>query len=498
MKGRKFMLECNGILYKVEAGDTIVSIARKHGIKLADIIMANPHLSDPTRLEPGEEICIPLGKNAHQVIDMDFGVQLPPGYRINKYVKDLTFPTGITFNAAGDMFVVESGYKVGPVQNPARILMLNSDHTISVIAQGFSPPVTGITWYKDSFYVSESGYPGQITRLYMDGTRETVIKDLPAGGDHQLSQVVFGPDEKMYFAIGTATNSGVVGPDNKWLSKRPKFHDIPCRYYELAGQNFVSANPLTPEPGDPVITGAFQPFGRQSKPDQVVKASFPCTGAIYQANIDGTGMKVYADGVRNPFGLGFSPSGNLFATDNGMDIRGSRPVANAWDTFEEIHPGEWYGWPDYVARVPVTDPQFKPTQGPQPQFLIKNHPPLAEGPVAKFTPHSVAAKFDFSVSREFGYVGEAFVALFGHLYHEGKPLPEPAGFKVVRVNIKTGVVHDFMVILQPGPDNRGPVHPIQAKFCPRGLKLYVVDFGERGETGKPPARRTGAIWEISK
>lgn len=207
---------------------------------------------------------------------------------------------------------------------------------------------------------------------------------------------------------------------------------------------------------------------------------------------------MYADGLRNPFGLGFSPDGVLFATDNGMDARGSRPVANAWDTFEKILPGEWYGWPDFTARMPVTDERFNPPQGPQPHFLIKNHPPLADGPVTKFAPHSVPAKFDFSVSRAFGYLGQAFVALFGQLSHGREPLPEPAGFKIIRINIQIGKAVDFMVILRPGPENRGPVHPIQAKFCPHGLKLYVVDFGERGETGKPPARKTGAIWEISK
>ncbi|MBU7006808.1 LysM peptidoglycan-binding domain-containing protein [Phosphitispora fastidiosa] len=492
------MTRCDGFLYTVREGDTIVSIARMHHIKLAELIVANSHIDDPTKLSPGQEVCIPQGKGINQVVEPDFGVQLPTGYRIKKYVKDLTFPTGITFSDAGEMYVVESGYRAGSVLGSARVLRVYPDGSTAEVTRGFLPPVTGITWYDESLYVSESGYPGQITRVFPDGSREAVINNLPTGGDYQLSQVVFGPDGRMYFGIGTVTNSGVVGPDNTWLGKRPRFRDFPSRNFELAERSFVSENVLKPEIGNSTVTGAFQPFGTAAKPGQTVKSQFPYTGVIYQANPDGSGMKVFADGVRNPFGLGFAPGGSLFATDNGMDIRGSRPVANAWDTFEEINFGEWYGWPDYNARVPVTDPRFKPDGGPQPQFLITNQPPLAEGPVALFEPHSVPAKFDFLTGTEFGFQGEAFVALFGHIDHMAEPLPEPAGFKIIRVNIETGEVNDFMVILDPRNPGNGPVHPIQARFCPGTGKLYVVDFGQTGDTGGPPKRKSGAIWEISR
>lgn len=491
------MPECSGFLYKVREGDTIVSIAKKHGVKLARIIAANSHLHNPTRLEVGDEICVPLGENSKQVVDTELKVQLPVGYRIRKYAGDLTFPTGITFNDAGEMFVAESGYKAGTVSRAARILRVDPNGSTTETVRGFSAPILGLTWHRGYFYVAESGYPGQITRIAPDGTRNPVVKGLPTGGDHGLGEIVFGPGDTMYFGVGTATNSGVVGPDNNWLGKRPKFHDFICRDYELAGENFASENPLAPAPVNTIVTGAFRPAGISNRPDEVIKRSFPGNGAIMQANPDGTGLRVYADGLRNPVGLGIGPDGSLFATSNGEDNRGSRPVAGAWDTFEQVCPGKWYGWHDYNARIPLTDPCFKPSGGPQPQFLIKNHPPLADGPVTKFTPHSAAAKFDFSTNGLFGYPGEAFVALFGQLCHEGVLLPEPAGFKVVRVNVTTGETNDFMLILNPGQGD-GPVHPIQARFDASGLNLYVVDFGQMGDTGHPPAAKTGAIWVISR
>lgn len=492
------MSSCNGEIYKIERGDTIVSISKKFHVRLADLIKNNPQIENPTQLTAGEEICIPMGKGKKQAVNAQFGVELQDGYTIQKFTDNLNFPTGITFSSVGEMFVVESGITAGTVQGTARILRVNPDGSTVEIARGFVAPLLGIAWYNGYLYVAESGYPGQITRVAMDGTSEAVVKGLPTGGDHGLGDIIFSQSGKMYFGVGTATNSGVVGPDNEWLTKRPRYYDLTCRNYELVGQNFVSVNPLTTEPGDVAETGAFHPFGTPSRPDEVVTSNFPCSGAVYEANPDGTGLRVFADGFRYPFGLGFGPGGNVFATDNGMDNRGSRPVANAYDTFEQVFPGEWYGWPDYNARIPVTDPMFRPEGGPQPQFLIKNHPPLASGPVATFTPHSVPTKFDFSFSNQFGYVGQAFVALYGHLYHEGVPLPEPAGFRVVRVDPATGDVNNFLVVLNPGSGNLGVIHPIQAIFGPNGNELYVLDFGNPGDLGRPPARNSGAIWKITR
>jgi hypothetical protein len=42
------------------------------------------------------------------------------------------------------------------------------------------------------------------------------------------------------------------------------------------------------------------------------------------------------------------------------------------------------GWPDFACEVPVTDPQYKPFDQPQTQFLIANHPAEAlPSPISK-------------------------------------------------------------------------------------------------------------------
>jgi glucose/arabinose dehydrogenase len=42
-------------------------------------------------------------------------------------------------------------------------------------------------------------------------------------------------------------------------------------------------------------------------------------------NADGSGLEVYAWGLRNPYGVQWGPDGQLYVTDNAYDERGSRP-----------------------------------------------------------------------------------------------------------------------------------------------------------------------------
>lgn len=49
--------EC--LIHKVIAGDTLYLIAKKHKVKLDDIMKANPNL-DPYNLLIGTELCIPM------------------------------------------------------------------------------------------------------------------------------------------------------------------------------------------------------------------------------------------------------------------------------------------------------------------------------------------------------------------------------------------------------------------------------------------------------
>jgi glucose/arabinose dehydrogenase len=128
-------------------------------------------------------------------------------------------------------------------------------------------------------------------------------------------------------------------------------------------------------------------------------------------------------------------------------------------------------------------------------------------PFTSFQTHVAANGFDFCDDPEFGFEGDAFVACFGDL----APITTltkavtPAGFKVVRVDMKTGQVFDFAVNKTTGPASKlfhgGFERPSHCQFGPDG-NLYIVDFGvihiapERGAIRQQ--MDTGTLWRIRR
>lgn len=49
-----------GQSYRVVKGDTMYEIAKRFGISLENLIRANPQIKDPSEIFPGQEICIPV------------------------------------------------------------------------------------------------------------------------------------------------------------------------------------------------------------------------------------------------------------------------------------------------------------------------------------------------------------------------------------------------------------------------------------------------------
>jgi hypothetical protein len=173
-----------------------------------------------------------------------------------------------------------------------------------------------------------------------------------------------------------------------------------------------------------VDTRPFHPFGKTGS-SLLVPGTVKANGTILRSNLDGSGLEVYAWGLRNPFGVMWSPAGTLYATENGCDVRGSRPIANDEEDIYIVKKDAWYGWPDYAMGQPVTNSRFKPKDKPQPQFLMAEHPPV-EQPWLNFPKHSAIAKLDFASSEAFGR-GQMFVAFFGHMAPMTGEAPEEHG-----------------------------------------------------------------------
>lgn len=439
-------------------------------------------------------------------------VVVPPGYRVELLAAGLNFPVGVTFDDQGGVFVVESGYSYGEVFAQPRLLRLESNGATSVVAAGGKGgPWTGVTFSRGQFFVSDGNVleGGKLLRITAEGGIDVVVSGLPSFGDHHTNGPVVGPDGWVYFSQGTATNSGVVGEDNLkfgWLTRYPRFHDIPGQDITLAGVNFESDDVLNLGSGRKVSTGAFLPFGTPSQPGQVIRGAVRCSGGILRVRPEGGEPELVAWGFRNPFGLAFDQDGALYVTENGADDRGSRKIWGAPDVLWRVERGKWYGWPDYVAGIPVTDELYHGPMRKPLAFVLAQHPNPVPRPAAKFAVHSSADGFDFSRSQQFGYAGEAFVAIFGDQAPDTGRILGPVGGKVVRVDPRNGVITDFAVNRAPheGPATRygvpGLERPVAARFDPSGEALYVVDFGVMfmDEKGPNPMQNTGALWRIRR
>lgn len=575
------------------------------------------------------------------------GAAVPTGFRAEVVLHSLTYPTSVEFDRAGRLYVAEGGYIYGDEVAVARILRVKDDGRLETIAEQLNGPITDLLWHDERLYIS---HRGKIS-VWEGGHVRDIVSGLPSGGDHHNNQMAMGPDGKLYFGQGVATNSGVVGLDNfklGWLSKYPEVRDVPAKDIRLTDQAFSTADPLSlfsaqgqqksrpaaeqhdqdseanaaapagrqhtghspatqkpsakgstqhptdrnssgathadhgratpvdkdrsnrtnkPDAADgdqkhdghgakekqsktddqshadvQIATGgdkqaasdneheghpdatddaaqsspfvktyAFQPFGETPPADGAVRGTTKANGTILRMNLDGSDLEVYAWGLRNPFGLGWSAEEKLYASDNGYDERGSRPIAHAPDSVWQIKQDAWYGFPDYAGGTPVTDARFRPERGAAPKFLMRDHPQV-ERPLLNLPNHVGAAKLAFSHSPEFGFVGEMFLALSGDMNPITGEHDERSGFEVVRISLKGGEPETFFKARQSalGPQGAeyvataGPRRPVDVAFSKDGKDLYVVDIGAMAivSTAAGPMPRpypgTGVVWRVSR
>lgn len=413
--------------------------------------------------------------------------------------RGLNYPTSLTFDDRGRIYVAESGLPFAGAPAGGRILRLEPGGGTVLIWQDLRDPVNGLVFHEGFFYVSEGGWPGRITRVALNGARKILVDHLPGLGHFQTNMAVIGPDHRLWFSQGAATNSGIVGLDSlevHWLRRLPHNHDIPGWDVVLTGVNPETDDPSSTS-GRRVRTGAFSPFGVETKPGQRIAGRLPCTASVMRCRLDGSGLELVAWGLRNAYGLLFLPDGRLLATEQGADDRGSRPIGRAPDFLYEIVEEAWYGWPDFIGGLPVTDPRFRSARGAAARRLLANHDelPPPEQPLLAFPVNAAATKLDVIPEGASRWPEQILVALFGALFEDNLPVAGPRGPRVgrtiARIDPASWTLH---------PVKAGPFHrPIDVRVDPSGEFVYVVDFGEYEAFpgGVETTAGTGAVWRIS-
>ncbi|HEX8551398.1 MAG TPA: PQQ-dependent sugar dehydrogenase [Abditibacteriaceae bacterium] len=198
--------------------------------------------------------------------------------------------------------------------------------------------------------------------------------------------------------------------------------------------------------------------------------------AISTVNPDGSGLKTWASGLRNPVGMALRPgTDELWTVVNERDNLGDDLPP---DYLTRVDKGAFYGWP-----YALTDIDRKTT--PDPSFGDKN-PTLVKQTTAPTVPvqaHSAALGVAFYDRAQFGagFNGDAFLAFHGSWNRSTK-----TGYKIVRVDFQNGVpveVSDFVRGFQNGEDVWG--RPVDVAVLPDGSLLFSDDGG-------------GKIWRVTK
>ena len=267
-------------------------------------------------------------------------IQLPDGFRIQVYAEGVENARQMVLGDHGTLFV--GSRKAGKVH---AVIDLNGDNIadkVWLIDDGLDMP-SGLEFRDGALYV------GAISRILRYDNIEASLDDppdpvvvtdqLPVETHHGWKYLRFGPDGLLYIPVGA-----------------------PCNMCD--------------------------------EPDHM---------HIRRMRADGSGMEVFAQGVRNSVGMDFHPdTGELWFTDNGRDLMGDEMPSCELNHAPEA--GMHFGFP-YCHQGDTLDPEFG--EGKNCSDYIP--------PVVKLGPHVAPLGLAFYTGKMFPgeYVNQLFITEHG-------------------------------------------------------------------------------------
>jgi hypothetical protein len=216
---------------------------------------------------------------------------------------------------------------------------------------------------------------------------------------------------------------------------------------------------------------------------------------------------------------------------NGMDERGSRPIAHDTDKIYSIDVtnhsnwGKWYGWPDYINYgEPVTNPEFKsafeiPKNNNTIVFLMQKHPPVVIPSLILKVGAAVGEERLINESSKFGFDGKILLAEYGTLAPQthlsadspfqmyiGGVMGQTIGQDIQILDPKTFALDKFIGINTAN----GAFRPFGIQFGPDEKTLYISSVGKDEARLITPngvqlpftipwsIPTTGSIWKVTK
>jgi glucose/arabinose dehydrogenase len=343
----------------------------------------------------------------------------PQGFKVEQYATGLNNPRIIRTAPDGDFFLAETNG--GDIKVFRGITADGKPEQVQVFATGLNTPF-GIAFYplgSDPQWVYVANMDSVVRFPYHNGDLTSSgppqhLFDLPSGGHHRSRDVQFSADgAKMFVSVGSHEN--------------------------------VSDSPE-----------------EQNRAD------------ILEFNPDGSGMRIYASGIRNAVGMAVNPkTGELWCSVNERDGLGNDLVP---DYITHVQEGGFYGWPWWYMG------------GHQDPRLPGKHPELKEKvitPDVILQPHSASLQMTFYDGRQFPaeYQGDIFASEHGSWNRSPR-----AGYEVIRVPLHqaghaTGEYEDFLTGFVVDDESVWG-RPVGVTVAPDG-SLLVSDDG------------SGSIWRIT-
>jgi glucose/arabinose dehydrogenase len=338
---------------------------------------------------------------------------LPAGFRADVFAEKVQNARSMALGPQGTVFV-GSQY----ARTVYALVDTNADHKadrVVVIANGLDQP-NGLAMRNGALYVATASRLLRFDDIekHFDAPPApvTLRDDLPnPKAGHTWKYIAFGPDDMLYMSVGSTCNV--------------------C---------------LPP----------------------------PMTASIVRMKPDGTGLEVYAEGVRNTVGFAWHPvTRELWFTDNGRDNLGDDVPNDELNIAPKA--GLHFGFP-FCHQGDVVDPEFGAQRACS----------TAEAPVAKLGPHVAAIGFKFYTGSMFPerYKNAAIIALHGSWNRS-----TPNGYRVMaamtdgrRVTGYEPLVDGFLPKGAAGGRGAGMAatgRPADVLQLPDGSILVTDDVGHR-------------------
>lgn len=334
-------------------------------------------------------------------------ISLPEGFEIGIYASDVPGARSMVVSPKGTLFV---GTRVGEVY---ALVDRDGDHRadkVITIARDLRMP-NGVAFRDDALYVAEVNrvlrYDNVEARLGNAPTPVVVNDALPDDRHHGWKFIRFGPDGKLYLPVGA-----------------------PCNACERS-----------------------EPYA-----------------SILRMNADGTGLEIFARGVRNSVGFDWHPeTKTLWFTDNGRDWLGDDVPPDELNHAPQK--GLHFGFP-YCHGGDISDPEFGR------KHACKEFIP----PAMKLGPHVAAIGMRFYTGAMFPdrYRNQIFIAEHGSWNRS-----TPIGYRVTLVRLEDDHPVMYEVFAEGWlQGNAAWGRPADVQIMPDGALLVSDD-------------RAGVIYRIS-